>query len=94
MPEMVSVTESENPDTMPALALFKVSVMHLIYETLRRRHRSTKEAALAAGVGGDVLSRLRHGRHDRFSVAMLFEIANRVGVPMVIHVERESSRRT
>jgi hypothetical protein len=61
---------------------------------LRQRYPRTEEAVLAAGVGANLLCRLRHGRHERFSVAKLFEIAIRAGVPIVIHVKRGSRRRT
>ena len=69
------------------VATIKVLLMTGIDQVIRSQYATLKDAAIAAGVNSQQLSRLRHGKHERLSVPWLLRLADRFGVTLTISVE-------
>lgn len=68
-------------------ARFKLAIMNLIDQDLRKRFRTVEEAAEFADVDRFRLHRIRGGRHDQFSIAWLFKLARAAKVRIRISIE-------
>lgn len=91
-------TRKERPDLPPKhadgslaplaglsdVAIIKVLLMSGIDQVIRSQYATLKDAAIAAGVNTQQLSRLRHGRHEGLSVPWLLRLADRFGVTLTI----------
>ena len=75
------------PAPLGAEAQFKLALMRVIDDDLRRRFRTVTEAAEFANVPWFRLSRIRSGRHELFSVNWLFTLATKAKIPIRINVE-------
>ncbi|MGA8708572.1 MAG: hypothetical protein WB646_16480 [Steroidobacteraceae bacterium] len=88
---MISATEGTEglpKPRIPADVEFKLVLMSFIDEGVRQRYDTIRVAARVAGVGRELLSRIRSGDHKRCSIATLFSIADRLGIDIRIRVER------
>lgn len=66
--------------------MVKIRVMDIIDAHLRKNFRTLEDAAEYANVTWVRLSRLRAGRHDQFSLAWLFKLADKTNVKMRIDI--------
>jgi predicted XRE-type DNA-binding protein len=69
-----------------AVVALKLELMAAIDRGLRRRHRTLLAATNATGIEVPAFSKIRHGDHQRFSLAKLIEIADRLGLDIRISV--------
>ena len=68
------------------IAKMKLLIAAAIDQVIRSRYVTLKDAAIAAGVNSQQLSRLRHGEHETLSVRWLLRLADRFGVTITIGV--------
>jgi predicted XRE-type DNA-binding protein len=66
---------------------FKLALMRAVDTSLRGRYRTLSQAAEHTGVNFNILSRLRNGRHEYFSVKWLFRFAATANVHIRISVD-------
>jgi predicted XRE-type DNA-binding protein len=68
----------------PEERLRKARLMNVINEVFRRRGLSQKDAAGATGLNQADISRIRHGRGDRYSTDRLLNVLARLGVDVEV----------
>lgn len=72
---------------LPDEAKFKLALMNIIDQDLRKRFRTVEEAAAFADVDDKRLVRLRSRQHEQFSVAWLFKLAKNAKIRILINLE-------
>ncbi len=70
----------------PPEARIKLALMASIDEGIRQRYRTLQEAAHVSKCNRELLSRVRHGKHRRCSIASLLRIAERLKIHIKIDV--------
>jgi predicted XRE-type DNA-binding protein len=76
---------------LDAQAQFKLALMRAIDTDLKKRFRTLADAAEHAGIDMYRLSRIRHGRHECFSINWLFDLAAVADVHIKISVNPVNS---
>jgi Helix-turn-helix domain len=76
---------------LDAQAQFKLALMRAIDTDLKRRFRTLSDAAEFAAIDMYRLSRIRHGRHECFSINWLFDLARAAQVHIKISVNPVNS---
>jgi hypothetical protein len=82
---------SDQPE--PPAARLKLALMGCIDESIRERYRTLQEAARTSKIDREILSRIRHGRHRRCSIASLLGIAERLQIHIKINVRLVKHRK-
>lgn len=70
----------------PPEARLKLALMACIDEGIRERHRTLQQAAHVSKINRELLSRVRHGKHRRCSIASLMSIAERLQIHIRIDI--------
>jgi len=68
----------------PEERLRKARLMNVINEVCQRRRLSQKDAAAATGLDQSDISRIRHGRGDRYSTDRLLNVLARLGIDVEV----------
>jgi hypothetical protein len=91
----MSAVAADIPVTLPPVAQVKLVLMAGIEARLRKVHGISSvprlgewaRVAVWMGIDESELSRLRRGRHDRFSVEQLVKYSTQIGVRLTIIAE-------